>query len=206
MLNKIVLASHNQGKLTELQQLLGTNFALHSLSEFTAQSAEETGLSFIENAILKARYAAKISGLPSLADDSGLMVDYLNGAPGIYSARFACDEPNFASNQDAANCAKLLRLLANVPKDQRMAQFVCVLALVKNEFDPLPLIFTGIWQGSILSKEIGTNGFGYDPLFFSFENNCSAAELSKDQKNQISHRAKAFAKLKQYISRDFYLL
>jgi len=199
MPKKLVLASHNQGKLQELQAMLGNKFNLYLLSEFTNISPTEAGLSFVENAILKARFAAKISNLPALADDSGLMVDYLNGAPGIYSARFAQGEPNFTNNKDVANYAKLLRLMQNVPQERRGAQFVCVLALVNNELDQMPLICTGIWRGTILNAAIGNNGFGYDPIFWLEDLKCSSAQLSKQNKNAISHRALAFTQLQSKI-------
>lgn len=191
--NKLVLASHNSGKLKELQAMLGATFEIHSVAEFSAIEPEETGLSFIENAILKARHAAKVSGLPALADDSGLAVDILKGAPGIYSARYA------HHGGDKANNDKLLEALKNVPEAERTAQFICALALVKHEQDPMPLICEGIWQGRILFAPQGHNGFGYDPLFWVEEQQCSSAELSTDIKNQLSHRAKAMAQLKQRL-------
>jgi len=203
---KLVLASHNHGKLAELKEMLGNQFIVYSLNEFTNISAEETGLTFIENAIIKARFAAKISNLPALADDSGLMVDYLNGAPGIYSARFS------AQATDKANNEKLLDLLKNVPVEKRLAQFVCVLALVNSAIDPLPLICTGIWHGRILEKEVGEQGFGYDPLFVAknqYDQNGGqirsenyqtyVGNLPSDLKNKISHRALAFRNLCQQI-------
>ena len=192
-MKELVLASHNAGKLKELQAMLGAHIKLRSIAEFTDQEPEETGLSFVENAILKARYAAQISGLPALADDSGLAVDYLGGAPGIYSARYAADE---GGKSDAANNAKLLRVLQTVPEAQRGAQFVCVLALMRHAADPLPILCEGIWQGRILPVAQGEHGFGYDPLFWLDEHNCSSAELSPELKNQYSHRALAMQLLK----------
>jgi XTP/dITP diphosphohydrolase len=191
---QLVLASHNAGKLKELQAMLGDSVHLRSIGEFSRVEPEETGLSFVENAILKARNAARISGLPALADDSGLAVDFLGGAPGIYSARYADGQG------DAANNAKLLEALKDVPADQRGAQFVCVLALVRHADDPLPIICEGLWHGRILSAASGEHGFGYDPLFWVPERDCSSAELSPVEKNQLSHRARAIVLLRQRLS------
>ncbi|KXU38978.1 non-canonical purine NTP pyrophosphatase [Ventosimonas gracilis] len=195
-ITEIVLASSNPGKLKELQTLLGDSVKLHLISDFTDQSPKETGLSFVENALLKARHAAQISGLAALADDSGLAVDYLGGAPGIYSARYA----EVATHQDAANNAKLLAALNGVPDERRSAQFVCSLALLRHAKDPLPTIAQGIWHGCILHAPRGTNGFGYDPLFFIAELNQSSAELTAAEKNQQSHRARAMQQLKQQLA------
>ncbi|AMO74034.1 MULTISPECIES: RdgB/HAM1 family non-canonical purine NTP pyrophosphatase [Pseudomonas] len=192
-LEQLVLASHNAGKLKELQAMLGAHVKVRSIGEFSDVEPEETGLSFVENAILKARNAARISGLPALADDSGLAVDYLGGAPGIYSARYA------DGKGDAANNAKLLDALQGVPDDQRGAQFVSVLALVRHADDPLPILCEGIWEGSILHEARGEHGFGYDPLFWVPESGCSSAELPPEQKNRLSHRARAMALLKQRL-------
>ncbi|MDN6876334.1 RdgB/HAM1 family non-canonical purine NTP pyrophosphatase [Pseudomonas citronellolis] len=192
-LEQLVLASHNAGKLKELQAMLGAHVKVRSIGEFSDMEPEETGLSFVENAILKARNAARISGLPALADDSGLAVDYLGGAPGIYSARYA------DGKGDAANNAKLLDALREVPDEQRGAQFVSVLALVRHADDPLPILCEGIWEGSILHEARGEHGFGYDPLFWVPESGCSSAELPPEQKNRLSHRARAMALLKQRL-------
>lgn len=192
-LDQLVLASHNAGKLKELQAMLGAHVKVRSIGEFSSVEPEETGLSFVENAILKARNAARISGLPALADDSGLAVDYLGGAPGIYSARYA------DGKGDAANNAKLLDALKDVPDGQRGAQFVSVLALVRHADDPLPILCEGLWEGSILREARGEQGFGYDPLFWVPECNCSSAELPPEQKNKLSHRARAMALLKQRL-------
>jgi len=194
-ITEIVLASSNPGKLKELQTLLGDTVKLRLISDFTDQPPEETGLSFVENALLKARHAAQISGLAALADDSGLAVDYLGGAPGIYSARYA----ETATNQEAANNAKLLAALDGVADTQRNAQFVCALALLRHAKDPLPIIAQGIWYGRILHTPRGTNGFGYDPLFFIPELNKSSAELTPFEKNQQSHRACAITELKRQL-------
>ncbi len=190
MFDELVLASHNAGKLKELQAMLGARVRLRSVGEFSAVEPEETGLSFVENAILKARNAARLSGLPALADDSGLAVDFLGGAPGIHSARYA------GGQGDAANNAKLLLALKDVPAAERGAQFVCCLALLRHADDPLPILCEGLWYGRILSEARGAQGFGYDPLFWVPERNCSSAELGPEEKNRISHRARAMALLK----------
>ncbi|MAX89613.1 MAG: non-canonical purine NTP pyrophosphatase, RdgB/HAM1 family [Pseudomonas sp.] len=193
LFNELVLASHNTGKLKELQAMLGDAVRVRSIGEFSDIEPEETGLSFVENAILKARNAARISGLPALADDSGLAVDHLGGAPGIYSARYANGQG------DAANNAKLLDALKDVPDAGRGAQFVCALALLRHADDPLPIICEGLWQGRILHSAQGEHGFGYDPLFWVPERDCSSAELAPMDKNQLSHRARAMALLKQRL-------
>ncbi|UVE18104.1 RdgB/HAM1 family non-canonical purine NTP pyrophosphatase [Pseudomonas sp. LS44] len=192
-LSQLVLASHNAGKLKELQAMLGERIVVRSVGEFSSHEPEETGLTFIENAILKARHAAKVSGLPALADDSGLAVDFLGGAPGIYSARYADGQG------DAANNAKLLEVLKDVPDAERGAQFVCALALLRHADDPLPILCEGLWHGRILHAASGAHGFGYDPLFWVPERNCSSAELTPAEKNQLSHRARAMAQLKQRL-------
>jgi XTP/dITP diphosphohydrolase len=192
-LSQLVLASHNAGKLKELQAMLGNSVQLRSVGEFSLVEPQETGLSFIENAILKARNAARVSGLPALADDSGLAVDFLGGAPGIYSARYADGQG------DAANNAKLLLALQGVPAQERGAQFVCCLALVRHADDPLPIICEGLWHGRILEQAEGEHGFGYDPLFWVPERNCSSAVLSPAEKNELSHRARAMALLRERL-------
>ena len=192
-LKELVLASHNASKLKELQAMLGDAVRVRSVAEFSSHEPEETGLSFVENAILKARHAAKVSGLPALADDSGLAVDALGGAPGIYSARYA------GGKDDAANNAKLLAALQDVPDAERGAQFVCALALVRHADDPLPILCEGLWHGRILHEARGTHGFGYDPLFWVPECDCASAELPAAEKNRLSHRARAMAQLKQRL-------
>ena len=188
-MNTWVLASENQGKLAELNRLLaGRNIQVRSMAEFDLTGAEENGLSFVENALIKARHVAKETGLPALADDSGLAVNALGGAPGIYSARYAGVHGN-----DQANYVKLLADLE--PFEDRSAQFVCVLALVRSADDPLPVIAQGLWQGEILPAPQGENGFGYDPVFKPKGAAISAAELSPQQKSQVSHRALACAEL-----------
>ena len=192
-ITELVLASHNAGKLKELQAMLGDAVHVRSIGEFSDIEPEETGLSFIENAILKARHAARVTGLPALADDSGLAVDALGGAPGIYSARYADGQG------DAANNAKLLAALKDVPDAQRGAQFVCALALLRHADDPLPILCEGLWHGRILQQVRGDQGFGYDPLFWVEERQCASAELAPAEKNQLSHRARAMALLKQRL-------
>ena len=189
-IRELVLASHNAGKLKELQAMLGDTVKVRSVAEFSSLEPEEDGLSFVENAILKARHAAGVSGVPALADDSGLAVDALGGAPGIHSARYA------GGRGDAANNARLLEALREVPESERGAQFVCALALLRHAEDPLPILCEGLWRGSILQQPRGSNGFGYDPLFWVAERGCSSAELPPEQKNQLSHRARAMAQLK----------
>lgn len=193
---KLVLASGNAGKLREFQQIFAhSGIDVLPQAEFAIPDAEETGLSFVENAIIKARHAAKLSGLPALADDSGLAVDFLGGAPGIYSSRFSGAQAN-----DQSNNQLLLERLKGVPKEQRTASFHCVLVLMQHAQDPVPLIFHGQWQGVILTQAQGEQGFGYDPLFYVPEHQCSSAELSAELKNTISHRGKAVAALIQAIN------
>lgn len=188
---QIVLASGNAGKVREINQLLAEqHIRVIPQSEFDTPEAEETGLTFVENAILKARNAARHSGLPAIADDSGIEVDALKGAPGIYSARYAgpaCD--------DEANNRKLLQDLAGVTGEARSARFQCVLVYLRHAEDPTPLICQGTWEGRILESPQGDNGFGYDPLFLVPEFGCSSAELSPEQKNALSHRGQALRKL-----------
>ena len=191
-ITELVLASHNAGKLKELQAMLGSHIKVRAVSEFSSIEPEETGLSFIENAILKARHAAQVSGLPALADDSGLAVDALGGAPGIYSARYADGQG------DAANNAKLLDVLKAVPDTERGAQFVCALALVRHAADPLPILCEGLWHGRILHEARGANGFGYDPLFL-YETGQTFAEMGDEQKNAVSHRARAAALMREAL-------
>ncbi len=194
MNQKTVLASNNPGKLRELKQMLrDLPVDIVSQEDLGVFEAEETGLSFVENAILKARNAAKHTGLPAISDDSGLAVDALEGAPGIYSARYAA-MGNFGKG-DKDNNRFLLQEMLNVEDDKRSAQFVCVMAYVKHALDPIPVIAQGIWRGSILRELHGENGFGYDPLFWVKEHGCSSAELSKKRKNAISHRGIAINSL-----------
>ena len=192
---QIVLASGNQGKLREFQHLLAKlNIDMLPQSQFNVDSVEETGLTFVENAILKARHAAKISGLPAIADDSGIEVDALNGQPGIYSARYAGEDAS-----DAENNAKLLKNLEGLQETQRTARFHCVLVYLRHADDPTPLVCHGTWEGRILEAPSGDRGFGYDPLFYVPSEGCSAADLPKEVKNSISHRAVAMVKLAEQL-------
>lgn len=187
----LVLASGNAGKLAELRELLGDDrFNLRAQSEFDVADADETGLTFVENSLIKARQAARETGLPALGDDSGLCVDALDGAPGLYSARYA------GVHGDArGNIARLLHELEGVPDADRGARFVCVLALLRSADDPRPILVEGSWAGRILRAPQGDHGFGYDPVFLDPENACSAAELDPAIKNTISHRGRALAAL-----------
>jgi XTP/dITP diphosphohydrolase len=192
---RLVLASGNRGKLAELRGLLADlPLTLASLADFTADAAEETAPTFVENAILKARFAARASGLPALADDSGLEVDALGGAPGVRSARFAGPEAD-----DAANRRLLLERLADVPAGARRARFRCVLVYLRHADDPWPEIFTGTWEGEIALEEAGSHGFGYDPLFWVPARGCTAAQLDPADKARLSHRAQATAALRAYL-------
>lgn len=187
----LVLATGNRGKLAEMQALLAPlGLDVKAQSEFGVEPPEETGLSFIENAILKARNAARVTGLPALADDSGLEVDALDGAPGVYSARYAGPD-----SDDAANNAKLLRALAGAANENRGARFRCAIALLRHSNDPMPMIASGTWNGKILEAPRGANGFGYDPLFLPAGLEKTSAELDKTEKNRLSHRGKALARL-----------
>jgi XTP/dITP diphosphohydrolase len=197
-LEKLVLASGNAGKLKELaHQLEPLHMEVLSQKDFDVTPVEETGLTFVENALLKAREAARVSGLPALGDDSGLVVDALNGQPGIYSARFA--GPNA---DDAANNALLLRKLEGVPHERRAACFYCCLVLLRHAEDPAPIIATGRWHGHILEAPRGENGFGYDPLFHDAQLGATAAELPISEKARISHRGQAMATLLERIEKE----
>ena len=194
---KIVLASGNKGKICELQHRLGSKFELISQANLDVTPPEETGLSFLENALLKARAATLQTGLPAIADDSGLAVDYLHGAPGIYSARYAGEKAS-----DAENNEKLLQELINVPEDNRTAQFHCALVYMRHHLDPTPLISQASWKGKILTGISGSNGFGYDPLFYAFDQQCISAELTPETKNKVSHRGKAIDLLIQQFNNE----
>ncbi|MCG8428897.1 MAG: XTP/dITP diphosphatase [Chromatiales bacterium] len=188
---KIVLASNNAGKVREINQLLADHeITVVPQKEFDIPEAEETGLTFVENAILKARNAARHSGLPAIADDSGIEVDALKGAPGIYSARYA--GPGCS---DADNNQKLLEALKDLPEAQRSARFQCVMVYMRHAEDPTPLICQGAWEGVILTEPAGNNGFGYDPLFYVPSEGCTSAELPPERKNSLSHRGKALTQL-----------
>ena len=185
MMQKIVLASNNQGKLKEFGQMLATfNMSLHAQSEFDVPEADEPFLTFVENALTKARHAARLTGLPSLADDSGLCVNALGGEPGVFSARYA-GEPKSDSRNNQALVAKL-ELQQN-----KSAYYYCVLVYIRSEFDPQPIIADGRWKGEIISEPLGDNGFGYDPHFWIPSIGKTAAQLSPDEKNSLSHRGQA---------------
>jgi XTP/dITP diphosphohydrolase len=190
----VVLASANAGKLRELDRILAPlAMQLQPQAAFGVPDVPEDGLSFVENAIIKARAASAHSGLPAIADDSGLEVDYLNGAPGIHSARYS-------GEGDAGNNAKLLQALAGVPEGERSARFQCVLVYMRHGLDPCPLVCQASWEGRILPAPRGEQGFGYDPLFYVAEYGCSSAELPAQVKNRISHRARASALLLAALS------
>lgn len=195
MFEKIVLASGNAGKLREFSRLFAEkNIRILPQSDFNVPECPEPYLTFVENALAKARHASKHSGLPALADDSGICANALGGAPGIFSARFAGDNPK----SDAANNAKLSAELAN--QADRSCYYVCVLVLVRHEHDPQPIIAEGIWRGTWQPEAAGTNGFGYDPHFYVAEHHKTAAELAPEVKNAISHRAQALNELMGKIS------
>lgn len=190
-MQEIVVASGNQGKLNEISQMLAPlDIQVIGQKILNIDDIEETGLSFVENAILKARNASLCSGRPALADDSGLEVDALNGEPGIYSARYAGANAN-----DANNIVKLLQKLESVPESERTARFQCVMVYLRHANDPTPLICQGTWEGRIVSEPQGDNGFGYDPVFFVAEQNACAAQLAPEIKNRLSHRGKALQQM-----------
>lgn len=201
-MQKVVLATGNAGKVRELAHLLA-EFGLDVVAqtELGVESAEETGLTFIENAILKARHAAAVTGLPAVADDSGLAVDFLGGAPGIYSARYAGVDAS-----DQQNLDKLLVALKDVPQGQRNAQFHCVLVYMRHAEDPTPLVCHGSWTGEITFAQAGEGGFGYDPIFYVPELSKTAAELSREEKSAVSHRGQAlkllFAAMKEAVQKN----
>ena len=195
-MQRLVLASSNRGKLAELQPLLsGAGYELVPQGELGVGDAVEDGRSFVENALIKARHACLATGLPALADDSGIVVDALGGAPGLLSARYA------GVHGDAqANNRKLLAALQGVPQAQRTARFVAVLVLLRHAGDPLPLIASGVWEGRILHAPLGTGGFGYDPVFFDPVLGRGAGELEPGLKNRVSHRGKALAQLRHLLA------
>ncbi|GIX30904.1 MAG: non-canonical purine NTP pyrophosphatase [Porticoccaceae bacterium] len=193
---RVVLASHNRGKLRELAALLADlPLELVGQGELGIPPAEETGLSFADNALIKARHAARASGLAALADDSGLAVDHLDGAPGVFSARFAGPGAD-----DAANVRKLLDALAGVPAERRTARFHCAVAFLRHPDDPHPILCEGVWEGRIADRPAGSGGFGYDPVFFVPDLGCTAAELPAAVKGLHSHRARALAALRQRLA------
>ena len=192
-MGRVVLASGNKGKLQELQDMLSVkDVELVTQSELGVREVPETGLSFVENALIKARNACEVTGLPSIADDSGIEVDALNGEPGIYSARYAGHQ---GAGADQANNDKLLSELEQVAEPDRTARFQCIIVYLRHAKDPMPLICQGTWEGRILFEEQGVNGFGYDPLFFVPTHDCASAELPADIKNELSHRGQALRKL-----------
>lgn len=195
LLSQVVLATGNKGKVGEFAELLTPlNITVSPQSEYGIGSqfpeAEETGLTFVENAIIKARYASGISGLPALSDDSGIEIDALDGEPGVYSARYAGEHGDAKSNN-----ALVMQKLQGVPTEQRTARFHCVLCYIRHPNDPAPIIAHGIWEGHIIDQEIGVNGFGYDPLFWVPGYDCTAAQLEPTVKNQLSHRGQALKQL-----------
>lgn len=190
-MEEIVIASRNLKKARELEDLLAPlGVRIRRVSEFSPKEPAETGSTFIENALIKARHAAAVSGLPAIADDSGLCVDALDGAPGVRSARYAGEPAS-----DAVNNAKLLAEMDHVPDAGRGAAFVSLLVLLRSPNDPIPLIAEGRWRGTILRAPRGAQGFGYDPLFYVPDQHCSAAELAADKKNRLSHRGQAMQAL-----------
>ncbi len=198
-MQRIVLASNNAAKAQELRALLvGLPLDIITQAELQMPSVEETAQTFVENAILKARHAATFSGQAAIADDSGLEVDALSSAPGVVSARYAGTDAT-----DAANNSKLLTALRGVPERQRNARFQCVVVYLRHALDPMPLICTGTWHGRILYAPRGTNGFGYDPLFYVPSHRCASAELPPAIKNRISHRARALRQLTRLLKRNF---
>lgn len=195
-MRKLVLATSNRGKLAELQPLLGdAGFELVTQGELGVEDAVEDGLTFVENALIKARHACRATGLPALGDDSGLVVDALDGAPGLYSARYAGEHGNAG-----ANIAKLLHEMRDFSGDRRRAHFYCVLVLLRHADDPQPLIVEGAWHGHVLEAPRGDGGFGYDPVFLDPERGVSAAQIEAATKNRISHRGIALARLRERLA------
>jgi XTP/dITP diphosphohydrolase len=195
-MKQLVLASGNPGKLRELSAILGElGYQLHAQSEFDVDEVAETGTTFVENAIIKARHAAALTGLPALADDSGIEVDALDGAPGVYSARFSG-----ADADDAANNALLVDKLRDIPPAQRTARYRAVIVLMRHAADPSPLICEGSWEGMIQLEPAGDGGFGYDPYFFLPDRGCTSAQLSASEKNRLSHRGAALEELKRKLN------
>jgi len=195
---KLVIASGNPGKLRELSALLEPlGYELHAQSEFDVPEAEETGTTFVENAIIKARNAAEHTGLPAIADDSGIEVDALGGAPGVYSARFSGPAAD-----DASNNALLVEKLRDVPEDQRGARYRAVIVYMRHAADPSPIICEGSWEGRIILEPRGDNGFGYDPHFWLDSHDCTSAELDPAEKNRLSHRGQALRQLVQRLQQE----
>lgn len=200
---KIVLASGNKGKIREFSKMfadLGVNIVPQT--ELGVGDVPETGTTFVENAIIKARYAAEITGMPAIADDSGIEVDFLQGAPGIYSARYSGDEKGVGAS-DEKNNLKLLEVMKEVADDQRSARYQCILVYMRHAADPTPIICQAAWEGLIMREEVGENGFGYDPLFYVPEFEMSSAMLDPDVKNSVSHRGKALRMLHDELVRIY---
>ena len=188
---KAVLATSNQGKLREFERLFAnSNLEVQPQSKFNIPDAIADGLSFVENALIKARHASRLTGLPAIADDSGLEVDHLKGAPGIYSSRFAGN-----NSTDEENISKLLLALDGILPSERSARFQCVIVLIEHANDPTPIIAQGCWEGSVATQPKGGHGFGYDPIFYLPKFECTSAELEHEVKNKISHRSKAMTEL-----------
>ncbi|SFV77034.1 Nucleoside 5-triphosphatase RdgB (dHAPTP, dITP, XTP-specific) [hydrothermal vent metagenome] len=189
-MKKIILASNNQGKIKEFNTMLQGVYEVVSMSDMNVEEVPEIGLTFVENALIKARNASEQSGLPALADDSGIVVDALNGEPGIYSARYAGTH-----GDDEANTQKILDEMSDITDDQRSARFWCAIVFVEHANDPTPIIIQRGWEGEILREKVGENGFGYDPIFYVPTYKKASAQLSPEQKNDISHRGKALQAL-----------
>ena len=189
-MKKIILASNNKGKIREFNAMLDGLYEVVSMGDRKVEEVPETGLTFVENALIKARNASEQSGLPALADDSGIVVDALSGEPGIYSARYAGNH-----GDDEANTKKLLDDMQPVPDGKRTGRFWCAIVFVEHANDPTPIIIQRGWEGEILREKVGENGFGYDPIFYVPTHSCASAELSPEIKNTISHRGRALAAL-----------
>jgi len=189
-MKKIILASNNKGKIREFNAMLDGLYEVVSMSDRRVEEVPETGLTFVENALIKARNASEQSGLPALADDSGIVVDALSGEPGIYSARYAGNH-----GDDEANTKKLLDDMQSVPDGKRTGRFWCAIVFVEHANDPTPIIIQRGWEGEILREKVGGNGFGYDPIFYVPTHGCASAELAPEIKNTISHRGRALAAL-----------
>ncbi|MBT4122811.1 MAG: RdgB/HAM1 family non-canonical purine NTP pyrophosphatase [Candidatus Ruthia sp.] len=189
-MKKIILASNNKGKIREFNAMLDGVYEVVSMSDMNVEEVPETGLTFVENALIKARNASEQSGLPALADDSGIVVDALNGEPGIYSARYAGNH-----GDDEANTQKLLEEMQAIPNGKRTGRFWCAIVFVEHANDPTPIVIQRGWEGEILREKVGENGFGYDPIFHVPTHGCASAELAPEIKNAISHRGKALTAL-----------
>jgi XTP/dITP diphosphohydrolase len=189
-MKKIILASNNKGKIREFNTMLDGLYEVISMSDRQVEEVPETGLTFVENALIKARNASEQSGLPALADDSGIVVDALGGGPGIYSARYAGNH-----GDDEANTQKLLDQMHVIPEGERTARFWCAIVFVEHANDPTPIIIQRGWEGEILRKKVGENGFGYDPIFYVPTHDCASAELAPEIKNTLSHRGRALTAL-----------